>query len=111
MRRDDQVVLAGVDLEVMHRLGGHVAFHPVPRFAAVDRNMDREFGADKEQVRILISFADNVNRLVGQVGGDRRPGLAVVGRLVEEGAEIVVGGGPYRKHKPCRGRHSKPPRG
>ncbi len=45
--------------------------------------------ADEEQIRILVIFVDDVDRLGGKAGRDRRPGRAEVVGPVEIRLEIV----------------------
>ena len=90
VRRRDQVVVAGVDEQVVDRDRGQVEPERRPALAAVAAEEDAELGAQEEQVLGLEVLADDVDRLaVGDAGRDRGPGLAVVRRLEDVDVEVV----------------------
>ena len=87
---DNEVVLARVNLQIVDRLCRHIALHSVPLVTAVDRHVHRQLCSHKQQVGILAILPDHVDRLVRQVGRDRRPGLTIIRRLVNEWPEIIA---------------------
>src|SRR5439155_2167537 len=60
-----------------------------PRFAAVDRGVDRELGAEVKKVFVGHVFAQAACRAHGQAAADRRPGLAVVVGHHDPGVVVV----------------------
>lgn len=94
--------------EIGHRDGRELAAQRLPALAGVARDHEPLLGAEVEQVRALGVLAqDDQVGVRRQRAGERRPGLAVVGGLVEVRPNVVeaVGvdhhiGGPRR---PARG--------
>src|SRR6185312_7027812 len=88
---DDQVAVAGMDEHIVHRDGGQVGHELLPTAGAVGGDEQAALGADEEQVGVARVLAHRLYLAhLRQVGGDIRPGLAVVGGLVEVGTVVVV---------------------
>ena len=55
------------------------------------REVEAEFGAGEQQLRVDVVFGDGVHAAaLGQVAGDVDPGLALVGALDQVGLEVAV---------------------
>ena len=81
VRRGDEVVVAGVDEEVVEGDRGHVQAEVGPARARVAAVVDAELGAEEEQVLVDRVLADDVDGLaVGDAGRGGGPGLAEVRR-------------------------------
>ena len=100
--RHDQVVLARMDDQVRDLDRRHARLERQPALPAVERDVDAPLRPDEEQVGVLPVLDDHVDGLAGrQVAGDRRPGLAVVGRLVDGRPVIVQAPARLGSRKPC----------
>ena len=87
VRREDEVVVARMDLEVADRDVGEVpALELRPRGAAVRRDPEAELGPEEKERRVDRVFLDHVRVSADPVlgPGDPRPGLSEVGRAVGE---------------------------
>src|SRR3569623_1975111 len=84
VRRDDQIALARVNLDLAHRdVGEVVTLELRERLAAVDRDPQAELGAEEQQIFLDRVFLDRVRVAANVIGAEARPGLAVVGRAID----------------------------
>ena len=91
MRADDEIVLARMDYDVVHRNGGDVVFELRPGLPAVGGIERAELGSDEEQVSVAWVLANHLRRTVGRkISADRCPVRAVVGAPQHVRLEIVV---------------------
>ena len=74
MRADDEIVLARMDYDVVHRNGGDVVFELRPGLPAVGGIERAELGSDEEQVSVAWVLANHLRRTVGRkISADRCP--------------------------------------
>ena len=91
VRADDEVVLAFLDLDVVHRHRRHVPEQRVPRVPGVDREVGPDLVAGEEEVGRARVLLERVHRpSVRQPVRHRPPRLAVVVRHVEVWRHVVV---------------------
>ena len=84
---EDEVVVAGMNDEVIKRHARHVVLQFLPVLAGIESEEQAELRPVIKKIRVLRVLAQGVGRAVpGQVGDDGRPGRPVVG-----GLEHVVG--------------------
>ncbi len=70
---------------------GQPALEPDPVRALVDREVETELGADEQQLRFDVVLHQRVDDLaIGQVAGDRAPGLAAVAADEDVGLEVAL---------------------
>ena len=75
----DQVIVAGVDHQVVESHGWHVEAEVSPLFTPIPGEEHVKLGADKQKAFVLQVFTDDINRSsIWEVSGDVRPSLAVV---------------------------------
>ena len=67
----DQIVVARMDQDVVDAHGRQPVHEPLPRLAAVERDVDAVLGAEVQQVAVLRILADHVD--VAPPAGRRRP--------------------------------------
>ena len=82
MRRQNQIVIARMNLNVEDRHGGQAVLHAMPVGAAIEGDEHAEFGAREQQVGIHGIFANHVHRA--------RSGRDAVGDLGERVAVILA---------------------
>src|SRR5262249_40040848 len=90
VRTDNQIVIAGVNDDVVDPDSGHSGHELFPLFAAVDRDEETKLSARIQQVLVLGVLTDHVDVADRrQVAADRRPGGAVVTSYVDIRLEII----------------------
>ena len=81
VRRDDQIVGARLDLDIVHRSCRHVEAEGVPGRAAVEREEEPPFGAGVQHARVLGVFTHDAHEVARRQSRiESRPGPSVVGR-------------------------------
>ena len=91
VRADDEIVLAGVNHDVVDRYGRDVVFELSPEMSLRGREEHPELRADEEKVRLDEIFAYHLHRSVrGEIAADRSPVHAVVVALENIRLEIIV---------------------
>ena len=88
---EDQVVLAGVNREVIHRHRRNLAADPVPVRPAVQRHVHPELAAGHQEVLVVVVLADHVQRGFRRQGpADRAEAVPVVVAQERVGGVVVV---------------------
>jgi hypothetical protein len=90
VRAGDQLALARVHLEIVHRHVRQVAAESLPARATVGGHVHAAIAADVEHVGVDRVLAYDIQGLVRQARGDRPPAAAHVVRDVDVGAVVVV---------------------
>ena len=83
-----QVVLAGLDHQVVHRCGGQIA-QALPVCATVERSVQAVIGTYIENIGVGRIFQYDIDRFHGQVACQGVPSLTVVLTHQHAGAEVV----------------------
>src|SRR6185312_6900892 len=86
---DDEVLLPGLDHDVVNSDAGDVVVHALPMRAAIERDVHAGIVAQKYEIGVHGILGDDVHRRGGQSGGDGRPGGAVVVGAEDIGGEVV----------------------
>ena len=86
----DQLALARMHDQIVHRNIGQIALQAVPVAAAIERHVHAAVGADIQHVGIDGVFADHVDRFVWQAGGDVLPALAEVVAREHPRSHVVI---------------------
>ena len=86
----DQIALARMHNQIVHRHHGHVAPKRMPLCAAIEGDKHAHVVADEQEIGILVVFPDDIDWPIWQSLVDGRPGGAEVGRLVKERPEIIL---------------------
>ncbi|CAA9358627.1 MAG: hypothetical protein AVDCRST_MAG40-3336 [uncultured Gemmatimonadaceae bacterium] len=93
MRAGDELAVARVDAQVVHRHRGEAGHEALPARAAVGGDVHAEVGAGEEEVAVVGALAHHVHEVrpavVGQAGGDPAERLAEVRRHVDVRREVV----------------------
>ena len=90
VRRDYELVLEGVNGEIVHGGGRQGRAERLPGAAAVRRDVNAQVGSHIENLRAAGVFSDDVHRFRWQIARDRRPGRSVVHRSVDIAREVVL---------------------
>ena len=92
VRREEQIVIARMHLNVAHRVDRHIAPDRTPVHAAIPRRPHAHLGADVQQIPVLRILAHHMHprRAGRQVSGDSAPGPSVVRRHVGVRCIVVV---------------------
>ncbi len=91
MGADDQIVIARVDRQIVVERGRQVNAEPRPASAGVRGDEQRVLGPQKQQVRVSVVLAHDVDRAVGrQSRRQRRPTAPEVFGAKEVRREVAV---------------------
>ncbi len=91
VRRDNQIAVARMDQDVVGANRGVVVHELLPGLALVQRRVEPELGAGKEQVRVLRVFSHRLHVAVrGEITCQARPALSVIGGLENVRLEIIA---------------------
>ena len=89
MGGQDQVVIARVNLQIENRRGRQAVLHLFPVLSAIEADIEAEFGTGEQQVRrgVLPNHVHGAG-FGRNAAGDARPGIAVIGGLVDVDGEV-----------------------
>jgi hypothetical protein len=91
--RRDQLTIAGMDFEIVHRNCWQPGHETLPARSAISRHVCTEISPDKQQVAIDQILTNDVNKVGaagGQIVGDRTKRSAEVVRDVQIRMEVVL---------------------